>query len=102
MSASPLTSLLGAFILLTIGLIGLLISRNLIKTLISLQVLVKAALLAVIAAGAAQGQIDLGQSLAVTIIVADTIVAVVGLALAVAMQRRFGTLDLGALTLLRR
>jgi NADH:ubiquinone oxidoreductase subunit K len=54
-----------------------------------------------IASPSASGQIDLGQSLAVTVIVVDTIVAVVGLALAVRLRRRFGTLDIGALAKLR-
>jgi len=58
--------------------------------------------LALVAAGSAGGQIDLGQSLAVTVIVVDTIVAVVGLALALQVQRRIGTLDVRELSTLRR
>ena len=45
---------------------------------------------------------NLGQSLALTVVVADTIVAVIGLALAVQIRRHFGTLDIKALTTLRR
>ena len=40
--------------------------------------------------------------LALTVIVADTVVAVVGLALAVQVRRYCGTLDIQALTSLRR
>jgi NADH:ubiquinone oxidoreductase subunit K len=87
--------------LLGIGLYGLLITRNLIKVVVALQILVKAALLALIAAGQASDQILLSQSLAMTVIVADTVVAVVGLALAVQIKRRLGTLDLTALSNLR-
>jgi len=43
----------------------------------------------------------LGQSLAATVIVADTIVAVVALALAVQVRRRTGTLDLAKISSLR-
>jgi len=43
----------------------------------------------------------LGHSLAATVIVADTIVAVVGLALAVQVRRRCGTLDLPQISSLR-
>jgi NADH-quinone oxidoreductase subunit K len=43
-----------------------------------------------------------GASLALTVIVADTIVAVVGMALAVQVRRHFGTLDIKALSTLRR
>jgi len=94
--------LVTVFGLLGIGFYGLLIGRNLIKIVIALQVLVKAAVLALVAAGQAAGQINLGQSLATTVIVADTIVAVVGLALAVQVQRHFGTLDVSILSTLRR
>lgn len=94
--------LLTVFGLLGVGFYGLLISRNLIKIVIALQLLVKAAVLALVVAGQAAGQINLGQSLATTVIVADTIVAVVGLALAVQVQRHFGTLDVRLLSTLRR
>jgi NADH-quinone oxidoreductase subunit K len=79
--------------LLGIAVYGLLAVRNLIKIVIVLQILTKAALLALVAAGNASGQINLGQSLAITVIVADTVVAAIGLALAVQVRRRLGTLD---------
>jgi NADH-quinone oxidoreductase subunit K len=85
-----------------VALYALLIARNLIKVVIGLQILVKAAMLALILAGRANGKIDIAQSMALTVIVADTIVAVIGLALAVQVKRRFGTLDIQALTTLRR
>ncbi|HPV08165.1 MAG TPA: NADH-quinone oxidoreductase subunit K [Aggregatilineales bacterium] len=85
-----------------IGLYGLLITRNLIKLVIVLQVLVKMALLALVAAGYATGQVNLGQSLAVTVLVADTVVAVIGLALAVQVRQRLGTLDVTQLSELRK
>jgi NADH-quinone oxidoreductase subunit K len=87
--------------LLGVGFYGLLIERNLIKLVIALQLLVKAAVLALIAAGNASGQINLGQSLAITVIVADTVVAVIGMALAVQVRRRVGTLDVRDLAKLR-
>ena len=102
MTLSPLNIVLaGVLGLLGVGLYGLLAMRSLIKLLIALQILVKAAVLALVLAGSASGQIDLGQSLATTVIVADTIVAVVGLALAVQVRRRLGTLDVAALSKLR-
>ncbi len=94
MSFSPLTvALVGVLGLLAIGFYGLLAVRNLIKVVVVLQILGKSALLALVAAGHASGQINLGQSLALTVIVADTVVAVIGLALAVQVRRRLGTLD---------
>jgi NADH:ubiquinone oxidoreductase subunit K len=95
--------LLAAIIgLLAIGLYAVLIARNLIKVVVGLQILVKGAMLAMIAAGQVASQPEVGESLALTVIVADTIVAVVALALAVQVRRRFGTLDVKALSTLRR
>lgn len=88
--------------LLAIGLYAVLISRNLIKIVVGLQILVKSAMLGMIAAGQLAGQSAVGESLALTVIVADTIVAVVGLALAVQVRRHFGTLDVRALSTLKR
>jgi len=94
MTLSPLTiALAGVLGLLGVGFYGLLAVRNLIKIVIVLQILTKAALLALVAAGHASGQVNLGQSLALTVIVADTVVAAIGLALAVQVRRRLNTLD---------
>src|SRR5689334_5347331 len=76
-----------------VALYALLVSHNWIKMIIALQILLKAAVLALVVAGSLSGQINLGQSLAVTVIVIDTVVAVIGLALGVQIRRRFGTLD---------
>lgn len=88
--------------LVGIGLYALLITRNLIKVIIALQIMIKGVLLALVAAGQTAEQPMVGASMALTVIVADTIVAVVGLALAVQVRRRFGTLDIKALSILRR
>jgi NADH:ubiquinone oxidoreductase subunit K len=86
--------LAGAFILLGIGFYGLLVIRNLIKIVIAVQIMVKGAMLAFVAAGGISGQPELGQSLALTVIVADTIVFIIGLALAIRIQQQMGTLDI--------
>lgn len=102
MSITPLNIVLFTVIgLLGMGLYGLLITRNLIKVVLVLQILVKSAILALVLAGKVGGNLGLGQSLAVTVIVADTVVAVVGLALAVQVRRRFGTLDVPQISTLR-
>jgi NADH-quinone oxidoreductase subunit K len=93
--------LFGVVTLLGVGFYGLLITRNLIKVVMVLQILVKAVILALVLAGKLSGNIGLGQSTAATVIVADTIVAVVGLALAVQVRRRFGTLDVPKISTLR-
>jgi NADH-quinone oxidoreductase subunit K len=99
---TPGVLLIAVLGLLGVGLYGLLIVRNLIKLVIALQILAKAAALALVVAGQMSGQLNLGQSMALTVIVADTIVAVVGLALAVQVRQRFGTLDVKELSNLKR
>lgn len=91
----------GALILVGIGIYGLLAVRNLIKVVVALQILVKGTLLALVAAGSISGQVNLGQSIAVTVIVVDTLVAVIGLGLAVQVRQRLGTLDLKEISSLR-
>lgn len=98
----PLVAAVGLLGLLGIGMLGLLATRNLIKVVVGLQILVKGALLALVLAGRLSGQVQTGQAMALTVIVADTVVSVVALALAVQVRRQFGTLDLGALSTLRR
>ena len=102
MTFTPLNIILfGVIGLLGVGFYGLLITRNLIKIVMVLQILIKAVILALVLAGKLSGNLGLGQSTAATVIVADTIVAVVGLALAVQVRRRFGTLDVPKISTLR-
>lgn len=86
-------SMAAVVILLGIGLYALLVSRHLIKAIIALQIMVKSAILALVIAGEAVGRIQLAQSIALTVIVVDTIVAVLALALVVQIKRRTGVLD---------
>lgn len=93
--------IVGVVALLAVGFYGLLISRNLIKVVVALQILGKAALLALITAGSISDQINLGQSFTLTVIVADTVVAVIGMAFAIQIKRRVGTLDVKQLSKLQ-
>ncbi len=103
MSISITTIVLVAILgVLGIGIYGLLASRNLIKVIVALQILVKGAMIALVLAGRLRGAVNMGQSLAMTVIVADTIVAVIGLTLAVQVRHRFGSMDIKDLTSLRR
>ena len=94
-------ALIGVLGLLGIGLYALMISRNLIKLIIVLQIMVKAALLGLVVAGNVNSQINVSQSMAITVIVVDTVVAVIGLALAVQIRRQQGTLDVRQLSNLK-
>jgi NADH:ubiquinone oxidoreductase subunit K len=92
---------LGPTALLAVGFYGLMAGRNLFQIIIAVQILGKAAVFALVVAGLSSGLLNLGQSLAVTVIVADTIVAVIGLALAIQVKRHTGSLDVKALSSLR-
>jgi NADH-quinone oxidoreductase subunit K len=91
----------GVVLILGVGLYGLLAGRHLIKVIIALQILVKATLLAIIVAGNVTGQVNLAQSIALTVIIVDTIAVVLALALAVQIKRRTGNLDAAELARLR-
>ncbi|MBN1230312.1 MAG: NADH-quinone oxidoreductase subunit K [Anaerolineales bacterium] len=93
---------IGVIGLLGVGFYALLTTRHLIKLIIALQIMVKGAMLALIVAGKVSGQINLSQSLATTIVVADTIVAVIGMALAIQIKQQMGTLDIAELSKLKR
>lgn len=97
----PVIGIIAVLGLVGIGIYGLLIARNLIKVVVALQILVKGVLVAFIVAGAVQHKNNLGQTLALTAIVADTVVAVVALALAVQVRKAFGSLDLKELSKLK-
>lgn len=95
-------SIIGVLGLLGIGVYALLAAEHLIKVIIALQILAKGAILAFVAAGQTNGHVNTGQSLALTVIVADTIVAVVGLSLAVQARRYIGSMNIRNLSNLKR
>jgi NADH-quinone oxidoreductase subunit K len=95
-------SIIAVLGLLGIGLYALLAANHMIKVIVALQILAKGAILAFVAAGQANGHINTGQSMALTVIVADTIVAVIGLALAVQARRYVGSMNLRNLSNLKR
>ena len=95
-------TLVAVFSLAAVGIYGLLILRNLIKIVVALQVFSKGAILLMVAAGGIAGKPAIGQSLAITVIVADTIVTVMALALAIQVRRWCGTLDTRVISTLKR
>jgi len=98
----PFIVLIAILSLAGVGFYCLLFTRNLIKVVIALQLIVKGVVLAFILAGHLNQHESLAQTLALTVIVADTIVAVVGLALAVQIRLRTGSLDVKNLSKLKR
>ena len=81
-----------ASILFLIGLAGLLVRRNVIFILLSLEIMLNAAGLAFIVAGARWGQPD-GQIMFIFILTMAAAEVSVGLALVLQLYHRFKTLD---------
>ena len=92
--------LLLASLLFSLGLLGLMLRRNIIFMLMSLEVMLNAAALAFVAAGANWGQAD-GQIVFLIILSVAAAEVAVGLGLVLQIQRRFKTLDMDKANRLR-
>jgi NADH-quinone oxidoreductase subunit K len=84
-----------AGILFVLGLVGLLVRRNILFMLLSIEVMLNAAGLAFVAAGARWGQAD-GQVMFIFILTMAAAEVAVGLALVLELAHRFKTLDMDA------
>ena len=84
-----------ASLLFVCGLAGLMIRRNVIFILMALEVMLNAAALAFVAAGAAWQQAD-GQVIFMLILAVAAAEVSVGLGLVLQIQRRFRSLDMDA------
>ncbi len=85
-----------AGILFSLGLIGLLVRRNLIFVLMSLEVMLNAAALAFVVAGSRWHQAD-GQVMYLFILTVAAAEVAVGLAMVLQIYHRFRTLDVDIL-----
>ncbi len=93
MTPIPLNAVLSvAGLLFALGLTGLLVRRNLIFMLISVEVMLNAAGLAFVAAGSRWGAPD-GQIMFLLILAMAAAEVSVGLALVILLHQRFRTLD---------
>ena len=84
-----------AGVLFTLGLMGLLVRRNILFMLMSLEIMMNSAALAFVVAGSRWQQPD-GQIMFMLIITLAACEACVGLALLLQLYRRFGSLDVDA------
>ena len=89
-----------AAILFVLGLIGLLVRRNLIFILISIEVMLNGAGLAFVVAGSRWAQPD-GQVMFIFILATAAAEVSVGLALLLQLYHRYKTLDADAASLMR-
>jgi NADH-quinone oxidoreductase subunit K len=92
--------LLLAGVLFTLGLVGVLVRRNLVFVLMSIEIMLNAAGLAFVVAGSRWGQAD-GQVMFILILTMAATEVAVGLALLLALYQRFKTLDADAASQMR-
>ncbi len=92
--------LLLAGILFGLGLVGLLVRRNVLFLLMSVEVMLNAAALAFVVAGARWGQVD-GQVMVIFILTMAAAEVSVGLALVLQIFHRMRTLDADAASVMR-
>ncbi len=101
MAVVPLThGLIVAGLLFSLGLLGVLVRRNIIFILMSIEVMLNAAGLAFVVAGSRWGQAD-GQIMFLFILAMAAAEVAVGLALVLQLHHRIGTLDADAAATLR-
>ena len=96
MSTIPMEhGLILAGILFGLGLVGVLVRRNIIFILLSIEIMLNAAGLAFVVAGSRWGQAD-GQVMFIFILAMAAAEVAVGLALVLQLHQRFKTLDADA------
>lgn len=90
-------ALILAMVLFCLGLIGLLVRRNILYMLLSIEIMLNAAALAFIAAGARWGQAE-GQVMYLLILTLAAAEVSVALGIVLQMSSRFQTLDTDAIS----
>jgi NADH-quinone oxidoreductase subunit K len=89
-----------AGILFALGLVGVLVRRNIVFILLSIEIMLNAAGLAFVVAGSHWGQPD-GQVMFMLILTMAAAEVAVGLALVLQLAQRFNTLDMDAASKMR-
>jgi NADH-quinone oxidoreductase subunit K len=99
--ALPMThGLLIASVLFSLGLLGVLVRRNIVFILVSIEVMLNAAGLAFVVAGARWGEVD-GQVMFLFILAMAAAEVAIGLTLVIQLYRSLGTVDADAASMLR-
>jgi NADH-quinone oxidoreductase subunit K len=88
-------ALILAGLLFSLGLLGMLVRRDILFVLMSIEIMMNSAALAFVSAGSRWGQAD-GQVMFLLILTLAAAEACVGLAMVLQLHRRFQTLDTDA------
>jgi multisubunit Na+/H+ antiporter MnhC subunit len=83
----------GVILTLVVGFYSLLVTRNLMRALIAIEILTKAVTLAIVAAGYFVGQMGLAQAMAITLIVIEVAIVAVAVGIIIGIYRHSKSLD---------
>jgi NADH:ubiquinone oxidoreductase subunit K len=84
---------IAGFLVFIIGIYGLLVTFNLIRAIIGLELLTKSVTLFLILAGYVTGQTGLAQALAITLIVIEVVVIAIAVGIVLCVFRHNRTID---------
>ena len=94
----PLIFLMAIVLTAATGIYCIVATHNLLRVLIAMEVINKAATLLIGLAGFANGSLSLAEGYIIALIVIEVVVTAVGAALCIALYARTGTLDIRALS----
>ncbi len=84
--------LIAALLMLTVGIYSIVVTRNLMRILIAVEILTKAVTLLMIGAGYLTGNMGAAQSYVITIIVIEVMILVVATGIVFGAYKKTGTL----------
>jgi len=93
--------LISAVLLLVIGIYCLVVTRNLIRIILGIEVLTKAATLLMIGAGYVNGRMDVAQSYVVTIIVIEVALLIISIGILYGIYKKTGSITVDRISHLK-
>ncbi|MCX7006435.1 MAG: NADH-quinone oxidoreductase subunit K [Kiritimatiellaeota bacterium] len=85
--------LMNMVLMAVVGLYCLIVTRDMLRILLALEIITKAVTLLLIVGGMASGHMALAQALVITLIVIEVVIIVVGAGIVIAVFKHTGTLD---------
>ena len=86
--------LLAGLLLIVSGLYCLIRTHHILKIIIGIEVAMKAVTMFMIFAGYLSGQMAMGQTFVITVIVVEVVIAVVAAGIAVSLYKKYGSMDI--------
>ena len=90
-----------AFVILGLGLLCLMTGKNMLKMIIGIEIIVQAITISFVNGGFINGNLALGQSMAITVIAVDVIIVAIGLSLIVLTHKLTDSTNVDDLTRLK-